>query len=127
MDLAAGSAKDEYTDFFNGYRNSRKLVDTSSGSLALRAAAVDSQNRVPLSGVIFTFKPENINNGEPGNAEIVKKTSGKGRLIMKSMMPGSYKVGISKEGYIVKEVPVPVPVTVIEGERSELVVELEKA
>ena len=124
MDLAAGSAKNDYPDFYNGYKNSRKLVDTSSGSLALKAAARDLANGEPLPGALFTFKPEaTIGSGGNGNGEIVKKTSRKGNFHLKSMNAGTYKVVISKEGYLEKETSV----RVNEGERSEMVVEMEKA
>ncbi len=122
LDLAAGSAKGEYPDFYNGYKNSRKLVDTSSGSLALKAAARDIANGEPLSGALFTFKQEaTITSG--GYGEIIKKTSRKGNFHLKSMNAGTYKVVISKDGYLGKEAMVKVN----EGERSELIVELEKA
>jgi hypothetical protein len=123
MDLAAGSAKYEYPDFYNGYKNSRKLVDTSSGSLALKAAARDITNGEPVSGALFTFKQEaSGTQGGNGNGEIIKKTSRKGNFHLKSMQPGTYKVVVSKDGYRGKEASVKVN----EGERSELVVELEK-
>ena len=54
--------------------------------------------------------------------EIVKKTSEKGNFHLKSMEPGTYKVAVSKEGYRGTEVII----NVTNGERSELVVELEK-
>lgn len=124
MDLAAGSAKDEFPDFYNGYKNSRKLVDTSSGGLALKAAARDIANGEPLPGTTFAFRHEAwISAGGNGNGEVLKKTSKKGNFHVKSMEPGTYKVQVSKEGYRGKEVSV----IVTDGERSELVVELEKA
>lgn len=120
MDLAAASAKDEYPDFFNAYKTSRKLVDSNSGNLALRAAARELTNGEPVSGAIFIFKNET---GSNGNGEIVKKTSKKGNFHVKSMETGTYKVVVSKKGYKNKEVSV----VVADGERSQLTVELEKA
>jgi hypothetical protein len=122
MDMAASSAKGEYPDFYNGYKASRQLVDTSSGSLALKASAREAISGAPVSGAKFTFKPESGGNGS-GNGEIIKKTSKKGNFQMKSMVPGGYKVLITGKGYINKEVSL----NVTDGERSELVVELEKA
>lgn len=124
MDMAAVSAKDEYPDFFNAYRTSRKLVDSNAGTLALRAAARDLTNGEPVGGAVFVFKHENLKAlGSNGNGEVVKKTSKKGNFHVKSMSTGNYKVVINKKGYKEKEVTV----KVTEGERIELMVELEKA
>jgi len=123
MDMAASSAKDEYPDFFNAYKTSRKLVDSNSGTLALRAAARELTNGEPVVGATFIFKHESPKAlASSGNGEVVKKTSKKGNFHVKSMTAGNYKVVISKKGYKEKEVSV----TVTEGERLELMVELEK-
>jgi hypothetical protein len=118
MDLAAGSAKDDFPEFFTGYRTSRKLVETSSGSLALKATATELINGDPLSGALFRFRLESSDNGE-----MVKKTSKKGNFHVKSMDPGIYQVEVSKQGYKNREVSV----NVEDGQRNDLIVELEKA
>ncbi|MDO9340814.1 MAG: carboxypeptidase-like regulatory domain-containing protein [Bacteroidales bacterium] len=124
MDLAAGSSKDEFPDFFNGYKTSRKLIDSNSGTLALIASARELINGEPLSGAIFIFTHEaSIATGSNGNGEIVKKTSKKGNFHVKNMEPGTYKVVVSKQGFKKKEVTV----SIADGERSELNVEMEKA
>ena len=124
MDLAVGSAKDEQPDFFNGYKTSRKLVETNTGILALKATAKELISATPVSGAIFTFNHVNSNlSGNNGNGEITKKTSRKGSFNIKNMQPGTYRVLVSKPGYKEKEVTV----SVANGERSVLKVELEKA
>jgi hypothetical protein len=124
MDLAAGTVKDEQPDFFNGYRNSRKLVDTSAGKLALQATATDLANGEPVKGVLFTFKPLLVKGlSGSGDGVITKKTAQKGNFNVKSMPAGNYQVLVSKPGYKDKEVTV----SVADGEKSELVVEMEKA
>jgi hypothetical protein len=123
MDLAAASAKDEFPDFYNGYKTSRKLVDSNSGTLALKASAREFSNGEPLSGAVFVFKHlASMAAGSIGNGDIVKKTSKKGNFHVKSMEPGTYKVLVSKEGYKGKEVSV----SISDGVRKELTVELEK-
>jgi hypothetical protein len=124
MDLAAGSAKDEQPDFFNGYRTSRKLVETNTGLLALKATARELVSGIPVSGAVFTFNHDGANlTGNNGNGEITKKTSRRGSFHIKNMEPGIYRVSVSKPGYKEKEVTV----SVADGERSNLKVELEKA
>lgn len=120
MDLAASSVRDEQPDFFNGYKASRTLVTTSSGSIALRATARELFSGMPVHKAIFTFHNELPSSN--GNGQVVKKTSDKGNLQIKNMMPGTYKVLVTKLGYRNKEVSI----IVNEGERCELVVEMEK-
>ena len=119
MDLAVASAKDEYPDFFNAYKTSRKLVDSNSVNLALRAAARELTNGEPVNDEVFIFRNEA---GNTDNGELVKKTSKKGNFQVKSIETGTYKVAVSKKGYRNKEVSV----TVADGERSQLTVEMEK-
>ena len=124
MDFAVGIIKLTQSDFFNGYKTSRKLIDTSSGNLALKATATDQASGEPVKGVLFTFKPEGTQAAlSGGNGEITKKTAEKGSFHIKNMQAGTYRVSVRKPGYKDKEVTV----SVANGERSELNVELEKA
>ena len=123
MDFAIGIVKDEQPDFFNGYKTARKLVDTSAGNLALKATATDQANGEPVKGVLFTFKPEGAQAAlSGGNGEITKKTAEKGSFHIKNMKAGTYRVSVRKPGYKEKEVTV----SIADGERSELTVEIEK-
>lgn len=124
MDYAVGIVKDEQPDFFAAYKTSRKLVETNTGNVSLKAKATDITDGAPLKGVIFTFIPENARaNLTGGNSQMVKKTATKGSFQIKNMPAGTYKVLIQKPGYKDKEVSV----SISDGERSELKVELERA
>ncbi|MCX6320229.1 MAG: carboxypeptidase-like regulatory domain-containing protein [Bacteroidia bacterium] len=124
MDFAVGIVQDEQPDFFSGYKTNRKLVDTSTGNLALKATARELTSGEPVRGAIFTFKPDGaLLAGSDGNGEITKKTAEKGSFHIKNMQAGTYRVMVRKPGYKEKEVTV----SVADGERSELNVELEKA
>ena len=123
MDFAVGIIKLTQPDFYNGYKTSRLLVDTSAGNLALKATATDLATGKPVKGVLFTFRLEGAKAaGSSGNGEVTKKTAEKGSFYVKTMQPGTYKVVVSKPGYKGKEIIV----SVSNGERSELNVELEK-
>jgi len=123
MDFAVGIVKLSQPDFYNGYEASRKLVDTSAGNLALKATATELKSGKPVKGVLFTFKPDGANaNVTGGNGEITKRTAEKGSFYIKSMPAGTYKVIVKKPGYKEQEISV----SVVDGERTELKVELEK-
>ena len=118
------AAKNDYPDFYNIYKSARKLVDTSSGSLALRGSVKEAGTGNPVKGAQFSFRAEQtMNSSGNGNGEIVKKTSEKGNFHLKSIEPGNYKILITRKGYKNAEVAV----TITQGERAEVVVELEKA
>jgi hypothetical protein len=123
MDYAVGIVQDEQPDFFVGYKTNRKLVDTSTGNIALKATATDLASGEPVKGVLFTFKPEGAKAAlAGGNEEITKKTAEKGSFHIKNMHAGTYKVVVRKPGYKEQEVTV----SVSDGERSDLNVEMEK-
>jgi uncharacterized membrane protein len=99
-------------------------VDTNAGVLALKATAKEVTSGEPVHGAIFTFSHEADKlSGSNGIGEITKKTSKKGNFHIKNMRAGTYDVVISKPGYKDKAVTV----SITDGERSELNVELEKA
>jgi uncharacterized membrane protein len=57
-----------------------------------------------------------------GIGKMTKKTASKGSFQIKKMQSGTYKVLVQKPGYKDKEVSV----SISDGERSEIVVEMEK-
>ena len=123
MDFAVGTVKDEQVDFFNAYKTNRKLVETNTGTISLKAKAIEVFTGVPLKGVIFTFEPEGTTMElTGGNGKLVKKTAARGSFQVKNMAAGSYKVKVHKPGYKDKEVVV----SIADGERSDLNIVLEK-
>ena len=124
MDLAAESAKDEQPDFFNAYKTSRTLVDMNTGKIKFKGIAVELLSQKPMKGVTFSFRHNGLKtSGGNGNGEIHKKTADKGSFIIKNIETGIYNIAIKKPGYKEQDLNV----TISEGERSELRVELEKA
>jgi len=123
MDYAVNAVRLKNPDFTNTYRTVRRLVDTSTGNLALKGIAWDNSTGLPLKGVRFIFQHDGgttLTAG--GNGELVKKTAEKGSFNIKNMPAGTYTVSVSKPGYKTKEVKV----SVAEGERSEVIVEMER-
>jgi hypothetical protein len=123
MDYAVGIVQDEQPDFCNAYRMNRKLVDTNSGTVSLKARATEVYSGLPLKNVIFTFSLEKISQGlSSSNGKLVKKTAAKGSFQIKNMTAGNYKVMVQKPGFKNKEVEV----CISDGERSYLNVVLER-
>jgi len=122
MDYAVEGAKDEQIDFYNAYKTARKLVDSNAGNVALKATATDIISQEPIKGVIFKLTHNGMN-GTNSNGAIVKKTAAKGSFHIRNLATGGYKVVIRKAGYKDKEVNL----TIEDGIRNELKVELEKA
>lgn len=120
LDMVVESARDEQPDFHSGYKKARKIVDDNSGRIALRAVAIDTASKEPIKGVFFRFRPKELKAGSL--QEITKKTADRGRFNVKTIMPGSYQILISKPGYREKDTEL----TINEGEQKELMVELEK-
>jgi hypothetical protein len=123
MDYAVGIVQDEQPDFCNAYRTNRKLVDTNTGTVSLKARATEVFSGLPLKNVIFTFSLGNSGQSlTSSNGKLVKKTAAKGSFQIKNMTAGNYKVLVHKPGFKDKEVEV----SISDGERSNLNVVLER-
>jgi Carboxypeptidase regulatory-like domain len=124
IDAAIKIIRRKEPNFYKGYISNRKLVDTGSGKLALKVTATELNSGVPIHGALFTFNhAADKLTGSNGIGEISKKTSKKGNFHIKNMKSGTYDVVIRKPGYKDKSVTV----SIADGERSDLNVELEKA
>ena len=109
IDYAADIVRLTQTSFYNGYKTARKLVETSSGYLSLKAIARETETGEPVRGVTFIFKHNGTRSGGTrGNGEIVKKTAEKGSFNVKNMPAGTYQVVVNKPGYKEKVVTVSV-------------------
>jgi hypothetical protein len=125
MDTAVEIIRLSQANFYNGYKTARKIVDTGIGSLALKGTANDLQSGEPIQNATFTFKPATTllkAASSNGNNNIVKKTATKGSFNIKSMPEGTYSVTITKPGYKDQIVTV----SVVNGEMTDLVIQLEK-
>jgi hypothetical protein len=110
-------------EFYKNYKNSRIVVETGKGYLALKASAVESGTKEPVKGVQFHFEnTDPVLKAAGGNGTIVKKTHKKGKFYIKSIEKGVWNVIVTKVGYKKQVLTVNVP----DGEMAELVVEMEK-
>lgn len=115
LDAIIGIIRYTEVKFYNGYRTVRRLVNTNSGEVALKATAKDITSSEPLKGVLFTLTSD--------GTVLSKKTADKGSFHIKNMKPGTYKVVVKKDRYKGQEMTVEIS----DGGRNELTVELEKA
>ena len=109
--------------FYSGYKDSRKIILTGTGSLALIALATDATTGEAIKGVKFTFVHQN-GSGEKviNETPLVKVTAQKGKLNVKNLAEGPYitiveKVGFKKQELLVNKAA---------GDRIKLNVQLEK-
>ena len=124
MDERISMIKLSQPAFYESYLTAKKVVATGKKPHSLRGSVKETNNGKPIKGVIFSFTLNGDGlKGISDGTEITKKTADKGNFFIKSMAAGTYKVTVSKPGYKDKEVSV----IVVDGERSDLDVELEKA
>jgi uncharacterized membrane protein len=124
IDTEEGIIMYDEPDFHTGYKSARKLVYTRAGRLALRASVKEMITGVPVKGAVLKFTADGLTvKKNDKHTVIVKKSVRKGGLQIHNMPEGTYIVVIKKPGYKEKTTSV----AVADGERSELVVELEKA
>ena len=81
IDLLVELVRLKHPLFYSGYKDSRKIILTGTGSLALIALAIDATTGEAIKGVKFTFVHQN-GNGEKVKNEtpLVKVTAQKGKL-----------------------------------------------
>jgi Carboxypeptidase regulatory-like domain len=82
-------------DFYNEYKNVRKIVETGVGALAVKGKITDADSGIGLAGASIGFAVE----GGSGGVVKVKKSASKGGFNVKSLAEGSYTVTVSKPGY----------------------------
>ena len=98
MDLLIEIVRLKQPDFYKGYKDTRMIIKTGNGSLALVASATDAATGEGLKGVRFTFVRQNENRETIGTQPLVKTTAKKGGLNIKNMSEGSYLVIAEKPG-----------------------------
>jgi len=123
IDLLVDIVRLSKPDFYAGYKESRKITVTGTGSLALIAKATDAATGEGIKGVKFIFIPQNGNKESAGAEEpLVKMTARKGILNIKNLSDGTYTAVVAKTGYKQKELTI----SKAAGDRIKLEVQLER-
>lgn len=126
LDLDIELFKTSKPDFYSQYKTARIIIPTGGGATSVLGSVNLAGSGEPLKGVSFTFVAET--NGMMKTAAatettkpIVKKSADKGKF--RATLPEStYKVIVEKIGYKKQEVTI----TVVNGETTNLNIELEK-
>lgn len=119
-------------NFYSEYQKVRKVIETGTGSLALKIQANDLQSGEGVANVTLTLAPvkgqakaaaTNTTSNDGNNKNnIVKKTAPGGGSNFKSLPDGDYTVNAKKPGYKVTNVNV----GVVNGELTVLNINIDK-
>lgn len=113
-----------HVDVYRNYHTTRNVIETGKRYVALKATAKNAANNQPLSGVLFQFGPMDgsiVPIGVPAPQVYIKKTASKGSFLIKTMVPGSYQLIVSKNGFQSQNLTV----YVNEGEMTNVTVALD--
>jgi hypothetical protein len=102
--------------FYSGYKATRRIISSASGSLAVQGTVMDATTAQPIVGATLTFQ---LGNG--GETALVKQTAAKGGFKVKSLDEGVYTVSVSKVGYLTQTLPLTVSSTELGGLEVRLV------
>ena len=128
MDAAVEIVKLSQPNFYNGYKNVRKVVVTGVGSLAVKGLVTDAMSGEPIKGATLSFALDGgislakAKSATATTESIVKKTAEKGGFNIKSMPSGMYTVTIKKVGFADQVAMV----AVANGELTEIHIQLSK-
>ena len=126
MDAAVEIIRLTQVDFYNSYKNARKVIETGTGSLAVKGLVTDAHTGEPLKGVSLSFSLDGngtmLKAAKATTESIVKKTAEKGGFNIKSLPSGVYTVTVKKVGYADQVVTV----AVADGELTDLNIQLVK-
>jgi hypothetical protein len=118
MDILVELIREPNAELYRSYLDLRRIASPGHGTLALKGKVTDAASGLPVKGVNIVIDPA------PGNKhgrQFRKMTTVRGGFTLKSMAEGKYVITASKGRYL----PLTVTVTVINGERTEVHLELQ--
>jgi Carboxypeptidase regulatory-like domain len=106
IDLDVDIVRLTQVNFYNGYRTARKIINTASSTLAVKAKVTDAVSGKPVKNVTVEFlsaQPMAMTaqavNDTKSSPIISKRTAIKGGIQVKSLPAGTYQVRVKKVGY----------------------------
>lgn len=126
MDASVEIVRLSQADFYKSYKNARKIIETGTGTLAVKGVVTDASTGAPLKGATVSFALEDngpmLKTARAAAESLVKKTAEKGGFNIKSLPSGMYSVTIKKTGYADQVATV----AVADGELTDLNIQLSK-
>lgn len=126
IDILVEMVRISQPNFYNEYVKVSKVIETGSGSLALKIKAISAETGEPEANVTLTFTPVNgqlKSAASNGKKPIVKKTAKGGGAHEKNMPDGTYTYTAKKTGR--KEANG--TVDIVNGEMTILEIKMEKS
>ncbi len=125
LDLDIELFKTLKPDFYSQYKSARIVISTGGSATSVLGSVVNGESGEPLKGVTFMFAPESNGTVKAGGHDkvnpIIKKSADKGKF-RASLSENTYRVLVEKLGYMKQELVI----TVVNGETTNLDIELEK-
>lgn len=124
MDAVVEIVRLTQTNFYAGYKLTRKIIETGNTKLAVKGFVTEAVGGAPVPGVVISFWPDGdaMKTYAADEASLVKKTAEKGGFQVNSLPSGTYRVTLQKVGYTEQSLTV----YVNEGELTTVDVKLAK-
>jgi hypothetical protein len=126
IDTLVEMVRTSQPNFYNEYQKVRKVIETGTGSLAVKGLVTDAMTGEPIKNATLSFSLEGNNItakvAKAATDSVIKKTAEKGGFNIKSLPSGMYTVTIKKVGYADQVATV----AVADGELTDLNIQLSK-
>jgi hypothetical protein len=117
IDVLMEIIRNTQSEFYEGYKAVRMIVDSGTRKFALSGKVKDSVTGDALRGAKVIFKLKT----EAEEIEIKKRTANAGGFIIKHLDEGDYQVSVSKPGYEIGHFTVHVTEGIFNRFEAELV------
>jgi hypothetical protein len=126
IDTLVEMARTSQPNFYDEYQKVRKVIETGTGSLAMKVMATNAITGEPEANVTITFIPVNgqlKSAAGNGKSNIVKKTAKGGGAHVKNMPDGTYNYTAKKAGFNEENGTI----SVVNGEMTVLEIKMGKS
>jgi hypothetical protein len=98
-DLLVAVVKLRHSNFYLGYKLVRSLVDRAGRGWQLKVTITEAESSAGIAGATCKILPETGTNTSP---LLTRKSAARGSFGVKSLPAGSYRITVSKAGYLTK-------------------------
>lgn len=121
-DMILEMVKTTKPDVYDAYKVVRKLVNSGTGLLSLKALVIDVATKQPLQGVSITIDKVAGENG-PVFETIKKKTAKAGGFNLKGLPEGTYQLTADYPAYVSQQLTI----YIYEGQKTNVNIKLQRA